>query len=95
MKVVFKSGPTLHSLLTKVKDPLPKEKLACVVYQIPCKCGKVYIGETQRCLVMRVKEHRDTCTKKGVYLEVCHRGALMGLATPSRLGWDEGAGQGH
>ena len=27
-KVVFKSGPTLRSLLTKVKDPLPKEKLA-------------------------------------------------------------------
>ena len=31
-KVVFKSGRTL---LTKMKDPLPKEKLAGVVYQIP------------------------------------------------------------
>ena len=40
VRVVFKSGPTLHSLLTKVKD-LPKEKLADVVYQIPCQCGKV------------------------------------------------------
>ena len=48
LKVVFKSGPTLHSLLTKVKDPLPKEKLAGVVYQIPCQCGRVYVGETQR-----------------------------------------------
>ena len=47
LKVVFKSGPTLHSLLTKVKDPLPKEKLANVVYQIPCQCGKMYVGETQ------------------------------------------------
>ena len=36
LRVVFKSGPTLRSLLTKVKDPLPKEKLAGVVYQIPC-----------------------------------------------------------
>ena len=35
LRVVFKSGPTLRSLLTKVKDPLPKEKLAGVVYQIP------------------------------------------------------------
>ena len=26
---------------------------------------------------------------------VCHCGASMGSATPSRLGWDEGAGQGH
>ena len=30
--VVFKSGPTLRSLLTKVNDPLPKEKLTGVVY---------------------------------------------------------------
>ena len=28
LRVVFKSGPTLRLLLTKVKDPLPKEKLA-------------------------------------------------------------------
>ena len=61
--VVFKSGPTLRSLLTKVKDPLPKEKLADVVYQIPCQCGKVYVGETQRRLETRVKEHRDACNK--------------------------------
>ena len=46
LKVVFKSGPTLRSLLTKVKDPLPKEKLASVVYQIPCQCGKVHVRET-------------------------------------------------
>ena len=64
-KVVFKSDPTLRSLLTKVKDPLPKEKLAGVVYQIPCQCGKVYVGETHRRLEMRarVKEHRDACNK--------------------------------
>ena len=34
-----------YSLLTKVKDPLPKEKLAGVVF--PCQCGKVYVGETE------------------------------------------------
>ena len=51
-KVIFKSGPTLRSLLTKVKDPLPREKLADVVYQIPCQCGKVYVGETRRHLEM-------------------------------------------
>ena len=56
-------GPTLCSLLTRVKDPLPKEKLAGVVYQIPCQCGKVYVGETQRRLETRVKEHRDACNK--------------------------------
>jgi uncharacterized FlaG/YvyC family protein len=35
LRVVFKSGLTLRSLLTKVKDPLPKENLAGVIYQIP------------------------------------------------------------
>ena len=37
LKVVFKSGPMLRSLLTRVKDPLPKKKLAGVVYHIPCQ----------------------------------------------------------
>ena len=48
LRVAFKSGPTLRSLLTNVKDPLPNEKLPGAVYQIPCQCGEVYIGEMQR-----------------------------------------------
>ena len=63
LRVIFKSGPTLRSLLTGVKDPLPKEKPAGMVYQIPCQCGKVYAGETQMRLEMQVKEHRDACNK--------------------------------
>ena len=39
------------------------EKLAGVVHQIPCQCGKVYVGETQRWLETRVKEHKDACSK--------------------------------
>ena len=35
------------------------------------------------------------CMDEGGYLKVCHCEASMGSATPSRLGWDEGAGQGH
>ena len=35
-----KSGPTLHNLLTKVKDPLPIEKQSNVVTKVPCTCGK-------------------------------------------------------
>ena len=62
LKVVFKSGAMLCSLLTRVKDPL-KEKLVSVVYQIPCQCGKVYVGETKRYLETQVKEHREACDK--------------------------------
>ena len=46
IRVVFKSGWTLRSMLTKVKDTLPPGKQSNVVYRIPCSCGQVYIGET-------------------------------------------------
>ena len=63
IRTVFKSGPTLRSLLTKVKDPLPTTKQSNVVYEVPCTCGKVYIGETKRRLETRLKEHKDACTR--------------------------------
>ena len=36
---------------------------SCVVYSIPCSCGKVYIGETTRRLEQRISEHQDACRK--------------------------------
>ena len=39
IRVVFKSGRTLHLMLTKVKDTLPPGKQSNVVYHIPCSCG--------------------------------------------------------
>ena len=54
---------TLRSVLTKVKDPLPMEKKAKVVYRIPCSCGKSYIGETKRRLETRLREHQEACRK--------------------------------
>ena len=39
------------------------EKRSKVVYQIPCNCGKKYIGETVRRLETRMKEHRDACQR--------------------------------
>ena len=50
-------------MLTKVKDPLPIEKQTNVVYEIPCTCGKVYIGETKGQLGTRLKEHKDACVR--------------------------------
>ena len=48
MKVVFRSGRSLRSMLTKVKDALSMEKMSKVVYQVPCSCGKAHVGETVR-----------------------------------------------
>ena len=59
IRVVFKSGRTLHSMLTKVKDTLSLGKQSNVVYCIPCSCGQAYIGETKPRLETRLKEHRD------------------------------------
>lgn len=64
LRVVFKSGLTIRSMLTRVKDPIPMDKQSMVVYQIPCSCGQVYIGETKRRLETRLKEHRDACVKQ-------------------------------
>ena len=61
IRVVFRSGPTLRSELMRVKDRIPVGKRSSVVYQIPCSCGMVYIGETVRRLESRVKEHQDAC----------------------------------
>ncbi len=57
IKTAFKSGKTLRSRLTKVKDTIPITTESSIVYSIPCSCGKVYIGETTRRLEQRVKEH--------------------------------------
>ena len=54
MEVIFRSGQSLHSMQTKMKDTLAMEKLSKVVYLAPCSCGKAYIGETLRRLEMRV-----------------------------------------
>ena len=63
VRVVFKFGRSLWSVLTKVKDRLPAEKQSKVVYPIPCRCGKSYIGETTRKLDTRMKKQQDACCK--------------------------------
>ena len=63
IKTAFKSGKTLRSYLTKVKDPIPITTESSILYSIPCSCGKVYIGEKTRKFEQRVKEHQDAWKK--------------------------------
>ena len=63
IRAVFKSGSTLRSPLTKVKDSHPIDKHSNVVYEVSCTCGKVCIGETKHRLETRIKEHKDACMK--------------------------------
>ena len=91
IRVVFKSGRTLRSMLTKVKDTLPLGKQSNVVYRIPCSCGQVYIGETKRRLETRLKEHRDAC-EEGNDGEVSCSGTCVGESPSDRLGGDHSTG---
>ena len=56
MKVVFRSGGTLCSMLIKVKDSLQLGKQSRVVH---------HIGKLIRRLETRLKEHWDAC-KRGM-----------------------------
>ena len=78
IRVVFRSGPTFRSMLTKVKDPLPIEKQANVVYEIPCTCGKVYIGETKRRLGTRLQG----CLRWRPHPQVSDRQTCLGRGPP-------------
>ena len=60
------TGGTFQSLLTNVKDPLPAQKQATVVYEVSCTCRKVYIGETKRYLETRHNAHKEACSRSQV-----------------------------
>ena len=64
IRVVFRSGLTLRSQLSNLKDKLPIQMRSGVVYNVPCSvCDKSYIGETVRRLGDRIKEHKVACTR--------------------------------
>ena len=59
LTVSFRPNTTLKQLLVRPKDWTPTEKLAGVVYQVPCtSCPASYVGQAGRCLGKRTKGHR-------------------------------------
>jgi predicted GIY-YIG superfamily endonuclease len=65
------------------KDPL---QTAQCIYSIPCECGRSYIGETNRPLAVRVREHRHNLQqglleKSKLAQRACEEG--------HRVGWDD------
>ena len=65
MKVVFRSGQSLHSMLTKMKDALAMESCPRWCIGSPAAvAGLTYVHwETLSRLETRVKEHQDACQK--------------------------------
>ena len=59
VKVHIRPVNTIRSLLVSPKDPTKKLDQAGVVYRIGCRdCPAHYIGETERQLGKRIKEHQ-------------------------------------
>ena len=59
VKVVFRTPQTLRQQLVRLKTARPKLKKKNVIYKVPClDCTSVYIGETGRCLQVRLTEHK-------------------------------------
>ena len=71
VRCAFYTPSTLRDLY-QAKDKLPYDTKTHSVYSVKCKtCGEEYIGETQRALCVRMKEHRDAirlghCSKSAI-----------------------------
>ena len=52
----------------QVKNVLPQGKQSRDVCKIPCSCGKVYIGKTDRRLHTRLQEHQKACWEGSIAL---------------------------
>ena len=85
IRTAFTSRPTLRNILTHVKkQKQPEEKLG-VIYQIPCECGAVYIGETGRAIKQRKAEHKRAVMKADPSNAV----ALHTASTLHAIRWEE------
>jgi len=60
VNVRFTIPKKLDNVIKRGKDRLNNQQVTEVVYKINCNdCDKVYIGQTKRHLVTRIKEHRN------------------------------------
>ena len=58
IKATSHTQTTLRILLSKPKDPIPKEDRNNAVYQLNCKdCEALYVGETKQTLNVRAEKH--------------------------------------
>ena len=56
MKISFSPYVKIRHMLRQVKDIIPLQSSG--IYQIPCVCGKVYIGQTGTTVSTRLSEHQ-------------------------------------
>ena len=62
IKVIFKSGPNLKSLLCRNKTKLLPNSYPGV-YELKCTCNSAYFGETKKKILTRTIEHQQDIFK--------------------------------
>ena len=58
IRAAFRCGKRIKSSGSKVKSQL-RDRKNNVIYEIPCLCGAVYIGQTERAVGIRHQEHES------------------------------------
>ncbi|XP_044594004.1 uncharacterized protein LOC123271684 [Cotesia glomerata] len=51
----------IKDFYSHLKDPVDKWDRSCLVYRIPCTCGKSYKGQTKQKLRKRINQHINDC----------------------------------
>jgi hypothetical protein len=58
IRTIFKSKYTLRNTLMRTRPMSDPQLTAQCIYNIPCECGRSYVGETGRQLSVRIGEHK-------------------------------------
>lgn len=70
IKTYYKPHKKIQQLLRPVKCNIPLEDAG--IYKIDCECGASYIGQTQRSVAVRIKEHiADVKHRRSLKSAVC------------------------
>jgi hypothetical protein len=63
VSIIFKTKHTLQGTLMKTVPVREAQQMKQCVYNIPCDCGRCYIGKTRRPLKVHTKEHKYNLTQ--------------------------------
>jgi hypothetical protein len=63
VRTIFKIKHALRGILMKTGPVRNIQQTKQCMYNIPCGCGGFYIGETNRPLEVRIKEHKYNLTR--------------------------------
>jgi hypothetical protein len=60
------TNPLKGTLFSRTKGRIPLGNQSELIYEVPCECGKVYIGQTKQYLRERMKNHQDAIKAKNL-----------------------------